>query len=216
MGKVASSVSIIGGADGPTSIFIAGKGGKVKLTTCIQNYFRKIKRNRIKKRITANPHTLEEVVEWLKREYGAVEVSQQSHNYLEQRKNFKASLIMRRRPDLLGELMDLDAPKRVDQESLRAFLEQIQERNRMAEEISEDIFPIDFHIYEIKWTENVRMRIGVENVWQVLDGSFSGDKKTMKQLKKLLKRVYLYYGVTAEDIKNETERYTYLLSILCS
>ena len=28
-------------ADGPTSIFIAGKGGKVKLTARIQNYFRK-------------------------------------------------------------------------------------------------------------------------------------------------------------------------------
>ena len=28
MGKGAGSVSIIGGADGPTSIFIAGKGGR--------------------------------------------------------------------------------------------------------------------------------------------------------------------------------------------
>ncbi len=63
MDKVASSVSIIGGADGPTSIFIAGKGGKVKLRTRIQNYFLKIRRNRIKKQITTNPHTLEEVVE---------------------------------------------------------------------------------------------------------------------------------------------------------
>ncbi len=71
MGKSASSVSIIGGADGPTSIFIAGKGGKVKLITRIKNYFRKMRRNRIKKRITANPHTLGEVVEWLKREHKA-------------------------------------------------------------------------------------------------------------------------------------------------
>ena len=80
MGKGAGSVSIIGGADGPTSFFIAGKGGKMKFTIRIQNYFRKLKRNRIKRRITANPHTIEEVVELLKREYGAVEVSQQSPN----------------------------------------------------------------------------------------------------------------------------------------
>jgi len=100
MGKGAGSVSMIGGADGPTSIFIAGKGGKVKLTTRIQNDFRKRKRNRIKKRITANPHTLEEVVELLKQEYGAVEVSQQSFNYQEQRKCIKTSLIMRHRPVL--------------------------------------------------------------------------------------------------------------------
>ena len=120
MGKGAGNVSIIGGADGPTSIFIAGKGGKVKLTTRIQNYFRKIKRSRIKRRITVNPHTLEEVVDLLKREYGAVEVSQKSHNYQEQRKNLKASLIMRHRPDLLGELMDLELPEGEDMESFRA------------------------------------------------------------------------------------------------
>ena len=112
MGKGEGGVSIIGGADGPTSIFIAGKSDKVKLTTRIQNYFRKLKRNRVKKRITANPHTLEEVVELMKREYGAEEVSQQSHNYLEQRKCLKASLVMRHRPDLLGELDGLGAARR--------------------------------------------------------------------------------------------------------
>ena len=146
MGKSAGSVSIIGGADGPTSIFIAGKGGTVKLTRRIQNYFCKIKRNRIKKRITANPHTLEEVVELLKREYGAVEVSQQSFNYQEQRKCLKASLIMRHRPDLLEGLMDLEPPEGADMEALQAFWEQIEERENKAAEIADDIFPIDFLI----------------------------------------------------------------------
>ena len=216
MGKGAGNVSVIGGADGPTSIFIARKGGKVKLTTRIQNYFRRIKRNRVKKRITANPHTLEEVVQWLKREYGAVEVSQQSHNYLEQRKCLKASLVMRHRPDLLGELMDLEPPEGEDVEALKAFWEQIQGREKMGAEIADDIFPLDFHIYEIKCPENCMMQIGVETVWQVIDGSFSGDKKNMKQLKKLFREIYLYYGVTAEDIKNETERYKSLLATLCS
>ena len=215
MGKGASSVSIIGGADGPTSIFIAGKSGKVKLTTRIQNYFRKVKRSRIKKRITANPHTLEEVVEWLKREHGAVEVSQLSHSYLEQRNSLKASLIMRHRPDLVGDLVNLEPPDGEDVEALKVFMEQIQERCDRAAEIADDIFPIDFHIYEIKWAENDRMRIGVEAVWRVLDISFSGDKKTRKQLGKLFKKIYLYYGVTVEDIKNETERYKSLLGVLC-
>ena len=103
-----------------------------------------------------------------------------------------------------------------DVEALKAFCEKIQERRNRAAEIADDIFPIDFHIYEIKWSENDCMRIGVETVWQVLDGSFSGDKKTMKQLRKLYKKIYLYYGVTAEDIKNETERYKSLLGVLCS
>ena len=120
------------------------------------------------------------------------------------------------RLDLLGELMDLEMPEGEDMESLKAFWEQIQERERRAEEIADDIFPIDFHIYEIRWAENDRMRIGVETVWQVLDVSFSGDKKTMKWLNKQCKGVYLYYGVTAEDIKNETERFKSLLGALCS
>ena len=216
MGRRAGSVSIIGGADGPTSIFIAGKGDKVKLTTRIQNYFRKIKRNRIKKRITANPHTLDEVVELLKREYGTVEVLQQSHNYLEQRKCLKVSLVMRNRPNLLGELMDLEPPEGEDVEALKAFWEQIREREKVAAEIADDTFPVDFHIYEIKCPKSCRMQIGVETVWQVIDGSFSGDKKTMKELKKLFREIYLYYGVTNEDIKNETERYKSLLATLCS
>ena len=216
MGKGAGSVSIIGGADGPTSIFIAGKGGKVKLTTRIQNYFRKLKRNIVKKRITANPHTLEEVVELMKREYGAEEVSQQSHNYLEQRKCLKASLVMRHHSDLLGEMTDLKPFEGEDVESLKTFCEQIQEREKMVAEIADDIFPLDFHIYEIKCPENCMMQIGVETVWQVIDGSFSRDKKTMKELKKLFREIYLYYGVTSEDIKNETERYKSLLAALCS
>lgn len=144
MGKGAGSVSILGGADGVTSIFIVGKDGKVKLTTRIQNYFRIIKRNRIKKQITANAHTLEEVVEWLKREHGAVEVSQQSHNYLEQKQFLKASLIMRHRPDLFGELINLELPEEEDVEALEAFCEKIQERRNRAAKIADDIFPINY------------------------------------------------------------------------
>ena len=123
---------------------------------------------------------------------------------------------MRQRPELLGELMDVEAPEGEDVGTIKAFLEQIQERNNKAAEIAEDIFPLDFHIYEIKCPGDCMMQIGVETVWQVIDGSFSGDKKNMKRLKKLFKKIYLYYGVTDEDIKNETERYKSLLTILCS
>ena len=110
MGKSAGSVSIIGGADGPTSIFIAGKGGTVKLTRRIQNYFCKIKRNRIKKRITANPHTLEEVVELLKREYGAVEVSQHEYSCAaEPPVQYRLSHLSRRSEPLINHTICYDA-----------------------------------------------------------------------------------------------------------
>ena len=93
-------------------------------------------------------------MELLKRKYDAKEVSQQSPNYLEQRKCLKASLVMRRRLALLGKMVDLKPSEGEDVEALKAFWEQIQKREKMAAEIADDIFPVDFHIYEIKCPEN--------------------------------------------------------------
>lgn len=50
----------------------------------------------------------------------------------------------------VGGLMDLEPPEGADMEALQAFWEQIEERDNKAAEIADDIFPIDFHIYEIK------------------------------------------------------------------
>lgn len=58
--KRKSFVSIIGGADGPTSIFIAGKSDKRPLKVRIKNAIYKCKRKRVEKRIVANSHTLNE------------------------------------------------------------------------------------------------------------------------------------------------------------
>ena len=44
-------------------------------------------------------------------------------------------------------------------EALKAFWEQVQEREKMAAEIADDIFPVDFHIYAIKCPENCMMLI---------------------------------------------------------
>ena len=44
------------------------------------------------------------------------------------------------------------------------------------------------------------MQVGVETVWQTLDGTFSEEKKKMKRMKKWFQRICLYYGVTDEDI----------------
>ena len=145
-----------------------------------------------------------------------MEISQQSFSYQEQRKCLKATLVMRHCPDLLGERVDLKPPEREDMEALKAFWEQLQEQEKRAAEIADDVFPLDFHIYEIRGPKNCKMQIGVETVWQVLDASYSGDKRSMKQLKKLSEEIYLYYGVAAEDIKNQTERYQSLLAILSS
>lgn len=216
MGMHAKGVSIIGGADGPTSIFIAGRDDKMKTKRRIRNYFRLRKRDRVKKKITANPHTWEEVIRFIEQGYGAVEVSKQSRIYLEQRRSIKESRIMRYRPELLGTLSEIKPPKRNDAEALQEFFEQIELRSKRAGAVADEVFPIDFHLYEIKFPDGGNMQIAMEKVWNELGVSYSGDKKRMKQLKKLCKRIYLYFGVTAEDIENQTERYNTLLSILCS
>lgn len=65
----AEAIAIIGGADGPTSIFTAG--GKRNLKVRIKNYLYKNKRKKIEKKIVANTHTLEEMLQYAQNTYGA-------------------------------------------------------------------------------------------------------------------------------------------------
>lgn len=45
--------------------------------------------------------------------------------------------------------------------------------------------------------------------------SYSGGKpKVMKRFQKIAKELYVYYGVTEDDIKDKTERYSSLVSWL--
>ena len=56
--KSKNAISIIGGADGPTSIFIAGHSKKQPLKIRIKNSIYRYKRKKVEKTIVANPHLL--------------------------------------------------------------------------------------------------------------------------------------------------------------
>lgn len=75
--KVNSSeaLSIIGGADGPTSVFIAGKSGKKPLKVRVKRFFYTHKRKWVEKRIVPGAHTLQEVVAYAIEKYQAVETT---------------------------------------------------------------------------------------------------------------------------------------------
>ena len=73
MGENVKSVSIIGGADGPTSFFIAGKNKNPGVLGRIKQTLRRKKRAKIEKKIVAAPHTPDEVVLYIKHKYHAVE-----------------------------------------------------------------------------------------------------------------------------------------------
>lgn len=214
-GKNARSVSIIGGADGPTSVFIAGKSKKTSLKIRIKNALYRRKRSKVEKTITANPHTLEEVVQYLQDTYGAVEVSQESLDYREQRKNLKEALIIQHKPELLGELGELKRPTDYDVESLQEFWNQLELRSKKAESIPDEMFSMDFHTYEINLPGVGRIQFDIDTVWDIFGSSYSGSKKKMKQLQRISKDVHLYYGVTEEDIEKRTQRYKRLLAALC-
>ena len=213
--KSKSSVSIIGGADGPTSVFLVGRSGKRPLKERIRQYIYKYRRKRIEKRISAGTHTLEEVVSYAECKYGAVEISRNQRRYLESYKNLRESLIIRNKPELLGELRDIQKLDTYNEDTIKEMFCQIELRSEVIANISEHEMHMDFHIYEIK-IEDGSMEIEIDYMWDVFGISYSGSKKIMKQFRKIARDIYIYYGVTEEDIRDKSERYSSLLITLTS
>ena len=58
------------------------------------------------------------------------------------------------------------------------------------------------------------LEMELDYIAKIFGVSYSGNKRVMKQLKKIAQDLYLYYGVTEEDIKNKSERYSSMLAIL--
>jgi len=180
------NVTIIGGADGPTSVFIAGKTGKRSLRDRAGSFLYQKKRERMEKKIVPGAHSLKEVAEYIKETYNATEVSQTTHKYKEQKKSLKEGLIIQHRPDLLGDMAEITPPKEM---------------------------PMDYHVYDIRLGKG-RMDVNIDFKWDFLNYSYSGNKKEMKQLAEIAKDIQLYYGVTEDDIRNQTSRYKDLVGML--
>ena len=211
--KSSSAVGIIGGADGPTSVFVAGRMGKLPLKIRIKNRIYKWKSKRAQKRIVAGAHTLEEVVAYADEKYHLTEATETERKYVEQRKCLKESLISRHKPELLGELAEILRPDDYTLESVKALQDQFQARREKAEAVTEEQMPMDFHIYEIGLGDG-RLEMEIDYRWNILGISYSGSKKAMKRMKEIAKDLYLYYGVSEEDILHKSERYHSLLATL--
>ena len=67
--KSTAAVSVIGGADGPTSIYIARRTGKMSLKDRIRNYIYKYKRKKAEKKIAYRTYSLHEVVDYAVERY---------------------------------------------------------------------------------------------------------------------------------------------------
>lgn len=166
--KSINQVSIINGEDGPTSVFIFGEAQKQSLKIRIRNAIYQSRRKRIEKRIAANPHTLAEVVQYAKDHYDLVEINPAATNWIERQKNLKASLIMQHKPELLGQRKDIPKPDFHNEESVKNFLNEMEIRNKLIDQMPDNVIPMDFHLYEIKIGEDL-MEIEVDYTWNIPD-----------------------------------------------
>ena len=192
--KSKNAISIIGGADGPTSIFIAGHSKKQPLKIRIKNSIYRYKRKKVEKTIVANSHSLSETVQYAKDKYELTETAPTDREYIEQIKCLKESLILQYEPELLGK---------------------IKTRSEMIAEMPDSIIPMDFHLYKIRIDDDF-LEMEIDYTWNIFGMSYSGNKAVMKKFKKISRDLYSYYGVTEEDIKNKTKRYSSLVTNLSS
>ena len=96
MGKHAAGIGIIGGSDGPTSIFMAGKR---RFSLRLMRRRRMIAR--IRRRVKPDPHTVEELIAYIEKKYGARRLAEDSISFKEQYRCARAALVMQERPELL-------------------------------------------------------------------------------------------------------------------
>ena len=214
-GKSKSGVSIIGGADGPISIFIAGRAQKRPLKVRIRSILYRFKRKRAEKKVVAGEHTLDELVQYAKNSYNLIETNSSERKYIEQQNNLKESLILQHKPEILGEMKDIPKPNIYNEKSIREYLYKIEARREMIAEMPDNVIPMNFHLYEIRIGDD-SLEMNIDYIWNIFAISYSGNKKVMKQFQKISKDLYIFYGVSEDDIKKKTERYLSLVTALSS
>lgn len=214
-GKSKSGVSIIGGADGSTSIFIAGRAQKRPLKVRIRSILYRFKRKIAEKKVVAGEHTLDELVQYAKNSYNLIETNSSERKYIEQQNNLKESLILQHKPEILGEMKDIPKPNIYNEKSIREYLYKIEARREMIAEMPDNVIPMNFHLYEIRIGDD-SLEMDIDYIWNIFAISYSGNKKVMKQFQKISKDLYIFYGVNEDDIKKKTERYLSLVTALSS
>ena len=204
--------AIIGGEDGPTSVFIAGKddGFKIPLRARIRKKQYQIRRKRVEKKIKSGAHTIKETILYAKEKYGLLPVEPTQLKYQNEKKSVKEAVIYKYKPELLGEFQHISAPDISDEKSMQEFYQLLEERERIIETISDEEISMDFKMYELV-QGNSHLDLVLDSKWNILYVNYGGDREQMRKLKKIAQDIYLYYGVTEEDIKNKTERYAALV-----
>lgn len=206
----------INGEDGPTSVFILENTKKRTL----KQRFHKIKYNRKKKRIEKmitgeSHHSMEDVLAFAVNECGLAELDRDSVAVMEEYKQLRASFILQYKPELLGEYAKLLPLESKEPEAVMEYLEKCKEQSQRAMAVPKELFDIDMHKYIKEYSDiNERLDVVIETKYGYIGGGACGDK-AVKDLDEMMIRLHKYYGVTQEDINNQTERYKNLIRTLC-
>ncbi len=215
MRKNVKDISVIGGADGPTSVFLLKRNVKLTWKQRFHRFMYKLKRAYIIKRIKAENHTLDEVMEYITNIHGFTELPKDSSKVQEEYRQMRASFLMQYAPELLGEYEDISELKSEAPEDIQAYLEYIQRRTQKAMEVPVEDFDIDFHRFvKVIGDKNHTMDIIIEKRFAYIGGGATGSQKIIKEFNRIFKAVYQYYGVTGEDIEARSPRYEELIRTL--
>lgn len=210
-----SEIKIIGGAHGPVVIALWNSTDKNSFAG-IKQAVRRSKYNRKRKKaiksITAVPHTAEELIAYITEKYRAVELSQDAPGFAERRKCCKAGLVQKYAPQALGEPWEMAPPDFEDQEAVKEFFKKIEEQQEKAARVPEDIFPVDYHIYQIEIPGYGSLQLEIEKIREyVTDTAYPAGSKEDRALLDIIRDIYLYLGVSEQDIRDCTERYSRLI-----
>lgn len=218
MGKSVKSFTVIGGADGPTSVFIVGNNKKFGIKGWkhqFRNWCYKRKREKVKQKIAANPHSIDEVVEYMKTKYQAEEIPETSRRFQAKRKYCKEALVQKCQPELIGESLEIERPDTADEQSVKDFLKRVEALQEKAANVPEELFPMDYHLYHIKLESLGDIYFEIEKNHVYFSATSSEAKKgKIKQVQQVVKDIYQYYGVSEQDIAENSERYMQLVSVM--
>ena len=211
--KKAQAVNIIGGADGPTSIFLVTNEKKQTIKQRLREIKYQFKKAWVEKHISQGSHTLEEVCKYIKDKYGFCEIDKNTKEYQEEYVYLRSSFLMQHAPWLLGEYEKSPELLSYEKEVVGNYMEAVKKREQAALEVPKADFDIEFHKYK-GIMSSASIDIIIEKRFGYIGGGATGNKKAIKTFEKIYKDIYRYYGVTQEDIVHKTQRYNELVKTL--
>ena len=194
------------------------------------------------KRIKPNPHTAEEMEEYLTKVCHAKKQPEDLKRFQKMRDTMKLELMNAFAPCLLPRPVRYPADRN-DAEKLRKYFDDMTRREEWAGRIRKEEFPTDFVFYEIgirvrktpsgaerllsalkgRWKKTAGetegrqtaavVRVAIEKNRGMIRGEAMGEKPALDKAGKILWEIYSFYGVTEKNIREKDSRFKTLFRL---